>query len=254
MKKLLCFTLCLAAVAALGSCKKKVAATPGEAARIYTEHIMNDNYGAFVEAIVFTEPVAPEVRKTVNALHAQHLRTVHHPNVTERGGVKEVKVVSQKISPDNSTADVVLTNTYNDGLVETVNYQMVNDNTTWKIRVTPNKEVWRAVTSDGDHEVIKIREGHARDFIKEKDHGERHFVKDIVKRNGEVEVIKVLENGQRHREVFKTIDDGNRLVEKIKLDGDKLVEKDIETAKEEILKAKETIDGKTDRVKEVIQK
>ena len=215
MKKLLCITICLTAVAVLASCKPKVPATAGEAAKIYTEHIMNDNYGAFVEAIAFTEPIKPEVSKVVHAIHAQQLRTVHHPNVVERGGIKEVRVISQRPAPDNKTADVVLTNTYNNGVIETVNYAMINDDVAWKIRITPNKEVWRATHSDGSHEVIKIREGHQRDFIKEKDHGEKHFVKDIVKHNGEVEVIKVLENGHRHREVIRHLDEDVREIDKI---------------------------------------
>ncbi len=84
-----------------------------------------------------------------------------------------------------------------------MNYQMVNHNNVWKIRETPYKEIWKATTADGDVETIKIRSGHHRDFVKEKDHGEKQFVKDIVKRDGQVEVIKTLRNGERHREVIK---------------------------------------------------
>ncbi len=211
MKKILCFVACLAVIAALGSCNKKsVAATPGLAAKQYVEHIMNDDYEAFVNAISFTEPVSAAMRKSVNKAHAAALRAIHQPDIAQRGGIKEVRIVSEKPSADNTTCDVVVANHYNDGLVKTINLHMVNDYDVWKVRETPYKEIWRATTSEGDTEVIKVRTGHERDFIKDKDldTGEKQFIKDINRHNGEVEVIKVLEDGQRHKEVIRTLKDG----------------------------------------------
>lgn len=253
MKKILYIAVCLAVVVALGSCKKK-AVTAGEAARQYTEHIMHDDYDAFVDAIAFREPVKPEVRKVVNAAHAKELRTIHHPDVTRRGGIKEVRLVSERPDARNKTADVIVRNVYNDGSIENMNYQMVNDNNLWKIRVTPNKEVWRATTAEGDLETVKIREGKERDFIKDKDNGEKQFVKDIVKRDGQVEVIKTLANGERQREVIKTLDEGNREIEKLKVNDDKLDAKDINRANKEVLKEKESVNGQVTKTREVIEK
>jgi hypothetical protein len=256
MKKLLYLTLVLVAITALGSCQKKAAATAGQAAKQYAEHIKSDNYDAFVKAIVFTEPIAPAVRKTVNATHAKRLRTVHHPSVTEKGGIREVRLVSEKPSPDNKMCDVTLTNHYNDGTVETLNYNMINDNNVWKIRETPYKEIWKATTSNGDNEIIKVRSGHERDFVKVNDNGEKEFVKDIIKRDGDIEVIKTLENGQRHREVIKTLQEGNREIDKLKVDADKEVVKDINNTNTEILKEKENIPSENQhvRAREVIRK
>jgi uncharacterized protein YdaT len=215
MKKILYLAACCAAgaVAAVVVCScrpKALAATPGLAAKQYAEHIMNDDYDAFVKAISFTEPVAVAEKPAVDKSHATALRTIHHSHINERGGIKEIKLVSEKFSPDNKTCDVVLASHYNDGLVKTINMHMVNDYEVWKIRETPYKEIWRATTSEGDTEVIKVRTGHERDFIKDKnrDTGEKQFIKDINRHNGEVEVIKVLENGQRHREVIRTMPDG----------------------------------------------
>ncbi len=255
MKKILYIAICCATVAAMGSCHKKAAATPGAAAKQYSERIMNDDYDAFVDKIHFTtQPVKPEVKKVVNKAHATALRTVHHPDVTAKGGMKEVRLVSEKMSPDKKECDVVLTHHYNNGAMETVNYRMINDENEWKIKANENKEVWRTVTQEGDHEVLKIREGHDRDFIKEKDNGEKEFVKDIIKRNGDVEVIKVLANGERHREVIKTLDEGNREIDKLKIDGEKIDVKDIDRANKEILKEKDNLDGEHQRVREVIRK
>ena len=212
MKNILYLAALCAVVTVLGSsCRPKVvAATPGIAAKQYVEHIMNDDYEAFVKAISFTEPIPTTNVNAVHKAHAAALRTIHHPDIAQRGGIKEVRLVSEKTSPDNKTCDVVLANHYNDGLVKTVNLHMANDYDVWKVRETPYKEIWRATTSEGDTEVIKVRTGHERDFIKDKnkDTGEKQFIKDINRNDGQVEVVKVLENGQRHREVIRTLKDG----------------------------------------------
>ena len=211
MKKFFYLAACCAIVGAFASCNKKsAAATPGMAAKQYVEHIMNDDYEAFVEAVSFTQPVPAATKKAVNKAHAAALRTIHQPAVAERGGIREVKLISEKTSSDNKTCDVVLAKHYNNGVVSTVNLHMVNDYNMWKVRETPYKEIWKATTSEGNTEILKVRTGHDRDFFKEKDYdtGEKQFVKDISRRDGQVEVIKVLENGKRHREVIKTLKDG----------------------------------------------
>ncbi len=258
MKKILCFVACCGVIAALGtSCNpKSKASTPGEAAKKFATHVVNNDYEAFVKDISFTKPVPAAHKKAVNRAHAASLRTIHHPDVAQHGGVKEVKVVHEKMSPDNKTCDVRIANQYNDGVVKTVDLQMVNEKDVWKVRETPYKEIWRATTSDGETEVIKVRSGHERDFIKDKnlDTGEKQFIKDVHKRDGQVEVIKVLEDGRRHREVIKTLDEGGREIDKLKLDGEKFDLKDLDRGTREILKDKEVIDGHTTSHKEVIQK
>lgn len=211
MKKILCFVVCCGVVAALaGSCRtKSVASTPGTAAKHYVEHIVNDDYEAFVDAITFIEPVPAAQKKAVNEAHASALRTIHRPDIERHGGVKEVKVVSEKFAPDKKNCDVVVASHYNDGVVKTVNLKMANDdNDVWKMSETRYKEIWRATTSEGETEVIKVRTGHERDFIKDKNRstGEKQFLKSISRRNGHVEVIKVMEGGRRHREVIKALD------------------------------------------------
>jgi hypothetical protein len=212
MKKILSLAVCCAVIGSVVvSCQRRaVAATPGMAAKQYAEHIMDGDYDSFVKAISFTEQVPLTEKEVVDKAHATALRTILHSHIDERGGIKEIKLVSEKFSPDNTSCDVVLASHYNDGLVKTINMHMVNDYDVWKIRETPYKEVWRATTSEGDTEVIKVRTGHERDFIKDnnRDTGEKQFIKDINRHNGEVEVIKVLENGQRHREVIRTMPDG----------------------------------------------
>lgn len=258
MKKILYFVACCGIVAAVGaSCHSKtVAATPGAAAKKSVEYIMNNDYERFVDQISFIEPVAPAYRKATNRTHATALRAIHHPDITRHGGIKEVRVVSEKMSPDNRTCDVRVASHYNDGMVKNVDMHMINDNKVWKVRETPYKEIWRATTTEGDTEVLKVRSGHERDFVKDKEHetGKKQFLKDVQKRDGQVEVVKVMEDGRRHREVIKTLDESNREIDKLKIDTDKVDAKDIDHTNREILKDKEKIDGERARNREVIKK
>jgi hypothetical protein len=258
MKKLLYFATVCGVIAALGaSCHTKTkAATPGEAAQRCVTDVMNNDYEAFVDQISFLEPVAVENKKAAAKTHAAALRAIHHPDVTEHGGSKAVEVVREEMAPDNKTCDVTVVNHYNDDIVKTIDLQMVNEDDVWKVRETPYKELWRATTSDGETEVIKVRSGHERDFIKDKDldTGEKQFIKDISKRDGRVEVIKVLEDGRRHREVIKGLKEGANEIDKLKMDGDKFDVKDLNRHTKEILKEKEVVDGRSTRNKEVINK
>jgi len=207
MKKILYIALACAAVMAVGaSCNKKAAATPGVTAKRYVEHIVNDDYESFVKAISFTQPVSKARSAEVEKVHAAALRAIQHPKTVERGGIKEVKVVSEKMSPDNKTCEVVLANHYNNGVVSTMEMRMAKEDGEWKVRETPGKEIWKATTSEGDTEVVKVRTGGEREFVKDKvrDMGEKQFVKDIHRAGGDVEVVKVLEDGSRHKEVIKS--------------------------------------------------
>ncbi|MDR2890325.1 MAG: hypothetical protein LBV18_01770 [Alistipes sp.] len=271
MKKFIYVAVCFAAVATLGSCKKKVTSTPGMAAKHYVEQMCCDNYEDFVEAIVFTEPVEPATqaapaasadkatqkatRRAISKSHADQLRAVHHPDVTDRGGVKEVRIVSETPAEDNLSTAVVLSSHYNDGTVETINVDMVNENKMWKIRETPYKEIWKATNADGDTETIKIRSGHDRDFIKDNDNGERQFVKSILRRDGPVERIKTLSDGRRHREVIKHItDEEGRDLSKLIVDGDKIGVKTIDHANNTVVKTISSVDGERESAREVIEK
>lgn len=257
MKKIMFLAVaCCVVAAAVVSCNKKAAATPGATAKRYVQHIVDDDYASFVKAIAFIEPVPAATQKAAHQAHATAMRTIHKPDVDRRGGVREIRVVSEKMHPDKKTCDVVLSSHYNDGSTKTVNMQMVNDRNMWKIRETPYKEIWHATTSDGDNEVLKVRTGHERDFVKDKAHdlGEKQFVKDLSHRNGDVEVIKTLENGHRHREVIKNLQEGNRTIDKVGFDGEREVGKDIDRVKREVLKEKEKVDGERGRARDAIKK
>jgi hypothetical protein len=184
------------------SCRPRTTVvTAGDAAKRYVEHIMRGDYESFVEGVSFSVPPPDEQARQLEKAHAEALRTLHLPDVASRGGISRVKVLSEKPSPDNLSCEVVVASHYGDGLVKTVNLDMVNEDDVWKIRETPYREIWRATTSEGNTEVVKVHPG------EEGDSAPKQFVKDINHHNGRVEVIRVLENGERHREDIRILDD-----------------------------------------------
>jgi hypothetical protein len=184
------------------SCRSRtVAVTAGDAAKGYVENIMRGDYESFVRGVSFASPPPADQAGRLEKAHAEALRTLHLPDVASRGGISQVRVLSEKFSPDNLSCHVVVANRYGDGLVKTVNLDMVNENDVWKIRETPYREIWRATTSEGATEVVKVRPaGEGAD-------GEKLFVKDINHPDGKVEVVRVLENGERLRQDVPILDD-----------------------------------------------
>jgi hypothetical protein len=202
MKKILYLPLCCMVLAAGYSCRPRTTVTTaGNAAKGYVENIMRGDYESFVQGVSFAVPPPADLARQLEKAHAEALRTLHLPDVASRGGIDRVKVLSEKHSPDNLSCHVVVASHYGDGLVKTVNLDMVNEDDVWKIRETPYREIWRATTSEGATEVVKVRPAG------EGGEGRKQFVKDINHPGGRVEVVRVLENGERRREDIPILDD-----------------------------------------------
>lgn len=54
-------------------------------------------------------------------------------SIEEKGGIKKIEVLSETIASDKKTAQVVLKQTYGNGDAEDTNFDMVEQNGTWKI-------------------------------------------------------------------------------------------------------------------------
>lgn len=273
---------CAAATVTLAGCKDKkktTVQTPSMAAKECAQCLKDGNYEGFVEAVVFEEPIAVVAAKPMNGKstsprkatparkvskqqvrqHAAALKAMHQPEVQKKGGIKDVDVVSETVSPDGQTAVVVVTNAYNNGDVDQVGYLMVNDPETqqWKVKVNKNKEVWRAVSNDGTSEVVKVRDGDVRDFVKVKQDGHKDFIKEID--GNHREVLKAMEDGHKEvivdkgnaeREVLKVMDGGKEVgAAKVKATENKAVVKNIEDGDKEFVKVKEKRGGDVEVIK-----
>lgn len=203
-------------------CRPHQPQSPSVAAQRYAENLKTGNYDEFVNALDFDSKISADSIKREKARLAAMMRKKVHPAIAGRGGLKEMKVVSEKVAPDGKIADVVLKNVYNNGEVENIHYVMVNTDNVWKVRMGNDKEVWKTHTADGHEVVLELKEDEHRDIIKTNVDGEnREFVKVIEEENREM--LKVKENGEK--DVVKVIEKSDEEVVKVKKDGVKEVEK-----------------------------
>ncbi|MDL2230304.1 hypothetical protein LJB87_00760 [Alistipes sp. OttesenSCG-928-L06] len=228
MKNLSVLLLCAVGLIAFSSCGSKQ--KPGEVAKAQHEKLQNKDYNGYVETIYIDEFMLPvdvtpaqkdQHVQTVKQQHAQILKTNAEPMLDAKGGLKDVTVKSETVSPDGKTADVVLTNTYHNGDVEDIAYALIFDEPAevWKVKLGPDKEVWKTLAADGQFDSFKIKETDHRDIIKVHTEGERDFIKDIDTEHRDVHKEKV--DGEKS--VHKVIEKNDEIVIKDKVDGEKEV-------------------------------
>ncbi|MCD8186560.1 MAG: hypothetical protein LUD68_09030 [Rikenellaceae bacterium] len=222
MKKVTVLLMCAIGLVALSSCKscnRTKTTSAAEVARAQHERLMNQDYVGYVETIYLEEALPPAVVSQERARHAQILRNHVQPNVQSKGGVRHVTVKSERMAPDNRSAQVVLTSTYNNGDVEDIAYDMIMDGDAWKVKTGRDKEVWKAV-SNGHEYTVKLKDNDYKDFVKvHEDGSSRDFVKDIETDRRDVHKEKV--DGEK--EVTKVIEKENEIVIKHKEDGEREV-------------------------------
>lgn len=254
MKKLLYVIVAGSVMLGFTDCKNRTqTASAAETAKTYTESCYRTgNYDKFVEAIHFEKETPKKVVKQEKQTYAATLKKHNEPEVQQRGGLKESKVVSENIAPDGNTAEVLLKNYYNDGSIEDIRYNMVRDDNKWKIQVGNDKEVWRTTNARGQDVVVKLKDNDYKSFVKVKVDGEKAFVKDIEPAGSDKEVVKV-QDMEGNRTVVKDVqrDAATEVVRVKDADGDLKVVKEKSTDSKEVLKVKE--DGHKDVVK-VIEK
>ena len=216
MKKVTVLMICALGVAAFSGCNSKK--TVGEIAKSHHENLKNQDYTAYVETIYWDE-MPPAVVSAEKSRNAEILKVKAQPAIEARGGIKEVAVKSENVAPDGKAANVVLTNTYNNGDKEDIHYAMILDEDVWKVKMGPDREVWKTVLADGTHESFKLKETENREIWKAHLGDERDFVKEIDGENRHVEKIKV--DGEK--EVVKVIEKEDEIVIKEKENGEKEV-------------------------------
>jgi hypothetical protein len=181
MKNLIRLAMCVTAIVVFTDCCNKAKISPAEAAKNYAEHIMNGNYEAFVEEAIVVEPaVRPEEISQQKADYTKAIKKNIHPEIRQKGGIREVNVTSENIAPDRKYAEVAVKQHYNNGETEDIIYAMVLDDRAWKLRLGHDKEVWLTKTPDGQRVVIKLKDSDHKEFIKVKEDDRKEFEKEIA--------------------------------------------------------------------------
>lgn len=111
------------------SCKKEA---PEDAAAQMAltcyQHLIAEEYDAYLQAMVDYEHMPASYREELKALLAQYVRK----EITERGGFSKVTVNSDTII--GTRANVFLQLKFKDGSTEEISVPMIYDNNVWKLQ------------------------------------------------------------------------------------------------------------------------
>ncbi|WP_071145809.1 DUF4878 domain-containing protein [Bacteroides ihuae] len=107
--------------------------SPGAAAKKYAGYIQSGEYDKFANAIVLDEKAKPEDVKKSKEMIVALLKEKGSKSIEEKGGIKTIEILSETISSDKKSAQVVLKQTYGNGDTEDNNFDLVKQDGTWKI-------------------------------------------------------------------------------------------------------------------------
>lgn len=218
MKKIIYLSGALFCIVAFASCKQKTnAKSPSETAQVYIDYIYAGDYIPVVDMMYCEDVDMDAEMKLEKEQYATDMKKNVNKHVAKKGGVKQTKVVSEKVSDDKKEAEVVVRHEYEQGTPEEITYKLVMVDDDWKVKVGHNKEVWRTQLADGTHVSFKLKDNEYKDAFKEHIGDERDFVKEIHTENRDV--IKVKDEG--HKDVIKVIEKEHEIVVKEKHDGKK---------------------------------
>ncbi len=138
-------TLALAAALVLGSCSgsKSSDSAPMKMAKEMNGYLTKGEYEKAVKywfdnMAVGEKEAAAEQKKEMEqyvSTFAEKIKTEYD----QKGGVKEIAILSETISPDGLNADIVLETTYGDGTKDTETSSFIKENGEWKFKALGDK-------------------------------------------------------------------------------------------------------------------
>lgn len=132
MKKVFYFGLFIATLFVVAACSSN---SPGAAAKKYAEYMKDGKYEQFIAGIAQDESVTAEQRQQQKDMLVAMLKEKGEKTINQRGGIKNIEVVSEEISEDGNTATVVLKQTYGDGETDDSTFEMVKLDGEWKMMI-----------------------------------------------------------------------------------------------------------------------
>jgi hypothetical protein len=107
--------------------------TPGEVAKTYLEYAVAEDYEKLVAAVAVTGDVtAEDLEKQKEAILTSLKESSVNSAIEEKGGVKSIDVVSENISEDGNSAQVVLKQTFENDETQEQTYDLVKQEDSWK--------------------------------------------------------------------------------------------------------------------------
>ncbi len=114
MKKFIYIVMAVAMAAMVVSCGGG-ASTPGAAAKKYAQYVADGNYDKFIEGIYVTPDTSEEEAEQAKAMLKGLLAEKGSKTLEEKGGIKDIEVLSEEIAEDGGSATVNMRYTYGNG-------------------------------------------------------------------------------------------------------------------------------------------
>lgn len=133
MKKFICLSSVFALMLLFAACSGSNS-TPSAAFESYSSGMVNGNYDKLVEGIYISDD-NKEKADAIRDQYKEMLETKGKASLEQKGGLKEIVVISEEISEDGTTAVVNFKQVFGDGTEEEDDQKMVKVGDEWLMDV-----------------------------------------------------------------------------------------------------------------------
>lgn len=130
MKKTIYFSLMVLCMMFIAACSSD---SPGKAAKKYASYMQSGEYEKFVDGFYFGEDASPEDMDQTKKMLLAMIQEKGAKGMEQKGGLKEIEIVSEELSEDKKTAKVILKQIYGNGESDENTIDMVLVDGTWKM-------------------------------------------------------------------------------------------------------------------------
>lgn len=130
MKRLITLSFLVIAVLSLISCSPS---SPGKALKGYLNDIKNENYESFMEGVYFHEGMDEQRKEKKRAQLLSIIKDKGSREYQNKGGVKSIEILSEKVWEDGETATVRFKQTYGNGEEIIEKQKMIKKDGKWLI-------------------------------------------------------------------------------------------------------------------------
>lgn len=139
MKKLVYLSLLALGMFMVSACSSGSSATPGDAAKKYAGYLLSGKYESIVDLCETGKDVSPQEMKEGKALLTGLFQMAKETADAQHGGYKSIDVISEKLSDDGQSADVVIRHTFGDGTTKEETLGLVLQDGVWKLKIGISK-------------------------------------------------------------------------------------------------------------------
>lgn len=109
---------------------------PSDVALKGSEYLKNKQFDRFATLIAYDKEKDGKDVKQQQVLMAALLSEKYSKMVEQNGGIKDITILSEKVSADGNSATIDIEYLYGDGSKDTSSTDLVKQNDEWKIKVT----------------------------------------------------------------------------------------------------------------------